>query len=121
MTMIEVVIAIMLLSGALLGMGAFLAQFAKAGATMQTRTTANQLVADRLEEVKGAVRYAAIDSLYAKTEASIPNSPGFTRQTLVSHVGGGPPDLVDYRIVTVIVTSPSLKRPAKKTTIISAF
>lgn len=113
--------AITLLTGALLGMGAFLARFAKASAAMQTRTTANQLVADRLEEVKGAVRYSAIDSIYAKTEASVPSAPGFTRQTLVSHVGGGPPDLVDYRVITVIVTSPSLTRPAKKTTIISAF
>lgn len=121
MTMIEVVMAIMLLSGALLGMGAFLGQFAKATGTMQIRMTANQLVADRLEEVKGAVRYSAIDSIYAKTETSIPNAPGFTRQTLISHVGGGPPDLVDYRIVTVIVTSPSLQSPSKKTTIISAF
>ena len=119
--MIEVVMAIMLLTGALLGMGAFLGQFAKAGSTMQIRTTANQLVADRLEEVKGAVRYSAIDSIYAKTESPVANNPAFTRQTLVSHVGGGPPDLVDYRIVTVIVTSPALKRPAKKTTIISAF
>ena len=57
------------------------------------------------------------------TEAagSITGYPKFTRQTLVERVGGGPTDLVDYKIITVLVSTPALKIPVKKTTIISDF
>jgi prepilin-type N-terminal cleavage/methylation domain-containing protein len=121
MTMIEVVIAMVLLTGCLLSMGTFVGRFAKATRLMNTRNTASELVADRIEDVKGAVRYSAIDSIYAITENSIAGTPGFIRRTLVTHVGGGGPDLDDYKIVTVIVTSPQLSAPSKKTTIIAAF
>jgi hypothetical protein len=55
------------------------------------------------------------------TETAIPNHPGFTRQTLVTHTGGLPPSRDDYKTVTVIVTKPTLLTPAKKTTIIAVF
>lgn len=121
MTLIEVIMAISLLSVSLLSMGVFVGKFAKATRMMNSRNTASELVADRIEEVKGAARYSAIDSLYAVTETSITGFPGFTRKTMVAHVGGGAPDLDDYKVVTVIVTSGQLTSPSKKTTIISAF
>jgi hypothetical protein len=46
---------------------------------------------------------------------------GFTRQTLVTHTGGGASDLYDYETVTVIVTNTRLTSPVKKTDIIAAF
>ncbi len=121
MTMVEVIMAILLLTVCLLSMGVFVGRFAKATRVSNTRNTASELVADRIEDVKGAVRYSAIDSLYVGTETNISGAPGFTRKTLVTHVGGGAPDLDDYRVVTVIVTSPQLTSASKKTTIISAF
>lgn len=120
MTLIEVIVAIVLLSGALLSMGAFLARYSNVSATMSRRIEANELVADRLEEVKGALKYSAIDS-YAKTEASIAGHPGLARQTLVTRTGGVAPAFYDYKTVTVIVNGPGLKTPSKKTTIISVF
>jgi Tfp pilus assembly protein PilV len=121
MTLIEVILAMMLLTGALLGMGAFLARYANVSGTMARRVEANELVADRLEEVKGAIRYSAIDTIYAKTESSIPSHPGLTRQTLVTHTGGTAPSFYDYKTVTVIVNGPGLRAPSKKTTVISVF
>lgn len=121
MTLIEVVMAIVILTVCLLSVSAFVGRFAKATRLMNARNTASELVADRIEDVKGAVRYSAIDSIYAVNENSISGSPGFTRRTLVSHVGGGGPDLDDYKIITVIVTSNQLASPSKKTTIIAAF
>ena len=88
---------------------------------MQRRIEANELVADRLEEVKGALSYTTIEANFAKTEASITGHPGLTRQTLVTHTGGAAPSLYDYKTVTVIVNGPGLKTPSKKTTIISIF
>jgi prepilin-type N-terminal cleavage/methylation domain-containing protein len=121
MTLIEVIVSIVLLSGALLSMGAFIARYANVSGTMQRRIEANELVADRLEEVKGALSYTTIEANFAKTEASITGHPGLTRQTLVTHTGGAAPSLYDYKTVTVIVNGPGLKTPSKKTTIISIF
>lgn len=121
MTLIECIVAIVLLSMSLLAMTAFMARYANVSGTMARRSEANELVADRLEEVKGAIRYSAIDSLYAKTENSITGHPGLTRQTLVTHTGGAAPSLYDYKTVTVIVTGPGLVTPSKKTTVISVF
>lgn len=120
-TLIEVMIAMMITAVVTLGMGAFMVQFTRSVATANVRTTANELVADRLEEVKGATRYDAIDSLYAGTETAIPGHAGFERTTLVTRVGGLPPDLYDYRLVTVIVSGRNLAQPVKKTTVVSAF
>jgi prepilin-type N-terminal cleavage/methylation domain-containing protein len=121
MTLIEVIVAMVLLTGAMLSMGAFVARYANVSGTVSRRVEANELVADRLEEVKGALRYSAIDSVYAKTESSITGHPGLTRQTLVTRTGGAAPSLYDYKTVTVIVNGPGLKTPSKKTTVISVF
>ena len=121
MTLIEVIVAMVLLTGALLSMGAFIARYANVTGSVSRRSEANELVADRLEEVKGALRYSAIDSLYAKTEPTIVGHPGLTRQTLVTRTGGAAPSLYDYKTVTVIVNGPGLKTPSKKTTVISVF
>lgn len=120
MTIIEVIVAMTLLTGALLAMGAFIARFAQVTGNTTVRAEANELVADRLEEVKGSMKYATIES-YAKTEPAIPKHPGFARQTLVTHTGGVPQALYDYKTVTVLVTGPSLATPAKKSTIISVY
>lgn len=121
MTLIECIIALVLLSGAMLSMTAFMGRYAKLTGSMARRSEANELVADRLEEVKGAIRYSAIDSLYAKTELTITGHPGLTRQTLVARTGGTAPSLYDYKTITVIVNGPGLVTPSKKTTVISVF
>jgi prepilin-type N-terminal cleavage/methylation domain-containing protein len=121
MTLIEVIVAMVLLTGALLSMGAFIARYANVNGSVQRRIEANELVADRLEEVKGSIKYATIDSVYAKTEPTITGHPGLTRQTVITHTGGAAPSFYDYKTVTVIVKGPGLKSPSKKTTIISVF
>ena len=121
MTLIEVIVAMTLLAGALLAMGAFIARYAKVAGAMSIRSEANELVADRLESVKGATKYATIEAIYSGSEPSIPNHPGFARQTLVTHTGGTPPSPDDYKTVTVIVSGPALSKPAKKSTVVAVF
>jgi prepilin-type N-terminal cleavage/methylation domain-containing protein len=121
MTLVEVIVAMVLLAGALLSMGAFIARYATVTGAMAIRSEANELVADRLEAVKGALKYSTIEANFAATEQSISSHPGFKRVTIVTHTGGLPPSLYDYKTVTVIVTSPVLNTPAKKSTIISVF
>jgi prepilin-type N-terminal cleavage/methylation domain-containing protein len=123
MTLIEVIIATVILGGALMSLAGFVAKFAHTVSDADIRGIAAELAADRIEMVKAATQYATIDSLYATTEGrgTITGYPKFTRQTLIKRVGGGPGDIVDYRIVTVVVMAPPLRTPVRKTTIISDF
>jgi prepilin-type N-terminal cleavage/methylation domain-containing protein len=121
MTLIEVMIAVVILTTAVLGMGKFMTSFVHNVSTDNLNAVASQLVASRLEEVKGATNYNTLETVFAKSESSLPPYTGFTRSTLIKHIGGGPADLYDYKTVTVIVTLPGGTQQVKKTTIISAF
>lgn len=117
MTLMEVMVAMVILTGALLGMGRFITSFSHSTADGALSSTASDLVLDRLEFVKASRPYANLPSFIA-TEVAIPNYPGFTRQTQVLRTNNA---TTDYTAVTVTVTHPSLSRPVKKTTIIGAF
>lgn len=121
MTLVEVLVSVVLLSGVLLGMGAFSASMARTSGTARVTATATQLVADRLELVKTAPRYTAIESLYVAMETSIAGQSGYTRKTLVRRVGGLPTDSIDYKIVTVEVAHAAIAKPVRKSTIIAPY
>lgn len=121
MTLVEVLVSVVLLAGVLLGMGAFSAAMARTSGTARVTASATQLVADRLEIVKTAPRYTAIESLYVAVEMSIPGQSGYTRKTLVRRVGGQPTDSIDYKIVTVEVSHAAIPKPVRKSTIIAPF
>jgi hypothetical protein len=78
------------------------------------------LASDRIDSVKHSPDYTTIDTM-AATESINADSSIFMRQTVVQHIGGGASDTLDYRVVTVAVTMPSVATPVRKTTIISAF
>lgn len=120
-TLIEVMVALGIFAGALLSLAAFSGRFAHAVSEGTARTTAVELAAERIETVKSGTKYALLESQFAGTESSIVGATGFSRQTLITRVGGSPSDLVDYKIVTVIVSSDALKTPIRKTSIISEF
>lgn len=121
-TLVEVVVALLILGMALLGLALFVSRMAHAGTSSHLLGTASELAADRIETIKSATTYAGLGS-FAGTETTIPGigNSGFTRQTIIRHVGGGTSDSVDYRIVTVIVTNPAMTDSVRKTTIIAAF
>lgn len=121
MTLIEVMMAVTILATAMLSIAGFMGKFARIVATSDVKNTANELASQRLEEIKNAPRYAAIDTLYPGTVAMSTPYTGYSRQTLVTHTGGGPADLYDYKTITVVVSNSRLSTPIKRTTIIAAF
>jgi Tfp pilus assembly protein PilV len=121
MTLIEVMIALVMLSTVLLGMATFMAGYGRAVGTSSARATARELVAERLEYVKGATQYPSIEATYGGIETAIPGHPGYLRRTLVMRVGGRPSDKYDHKVITVVVEGPGLEKPVKKTSVISAF
>lgn len=121
MTLVEVLVSMVLMAGVLLALGRFSGTLARTTGMARLTATATQLVADRLETVKGTPRYTAIESLYVSIETNIPGFGGFTRQTAVLRVGGTSTDSLDYKIVTVTVSNPSLTKAVRKSTVIAPF
>ena len=120
-TLVEVIVALAILSGVMLGLGMFSVRLSQATSAARLRVTAAQLAADRLEAAKGAVRYTAIESLFVATEASITGYPGYARRTWVTRVGGTASDTIDYKIVTVQVTNAQMTGNVRKTTVIAPY
>jgi prepilin-type N-terminal cleavage/methylation domain-containing protein len=121
MTLIEVLIALTILAGAMLSIAAYMTKFARAVSASDIKATANEIAASQIETVKNAPRYSAIDSLYVGTIRMPAPYQAYTRQTLVTRTGGGGADFYDYKTVTVIVRNPRLSKPVEKTSIIAAF
>lgn len=122
-SLVEVIVALGLLTVVLLGLALFVSNMAHNTSDSRLLGTASELAANRLETIKSATDYASIDT-FAVKETSIPGSStyaGFVRQTYVQHVGGAVSDSVDYRIVTVVVSNPAMSDTVKKTTAIAAF
>jgi prepilin-type N-terminal cleavage/methylation domain-containing protein len=120
-SLIEVMIAMVILGGVLLALGRFVATFAHGEADSSVRATASTLAADRIEQVRGATNYAALDTAFGRTEPTVEGFPRFSRQTVIQRTGGGPSATIDYKTVTVIVSNPALPTPIRRTTIIPDF
>ncbi len=121
MTLVEVMIAVTILATAMLSIASFMGKFARIAAVSDVKNTANELASQRLEEIKNAPRYTAIDTLYPGTVVLATPYVGYTRTTQVTHTGGGSSDLYDYKTITVTVSNPRLGTPIKRTTMIAAF
>ncbi|MGH7674001.1 MAG: type IV pilus modification PilV family protein [Gemmatimonadales bacterium] len=116
-TLIEVLVAMVLLAGVLLVFGSATSRSVTVVTTSTQQAGAIQLVEDRIDQVRMYPNYTLLDSLYAKTEASLPGWPGFQRvTTMVRTTSGGN----DYKMVTVTVTGPGLKAPVARTVTIAA-
>jgi prepilin-type N-terminal cleavage/methylation domain-containing protein len=117
MTLIEVMIALVILTGALLGMGKFITSFSHATSDGALSSVASDLVLDRLETIKGSTAYVSLDA-YAVTESAITGFAGYKRVTQVTRTLDA---TQDYKAITVTVSNPALSTPVKKSTIIAAF
>jgi prepilin-type N-terminal cleavage/methylation domain-containing protein len=120
-SLVELLVAVAILGGALLSLAAFTLKFARSNSSARVALEAYELAAGRIEQVKSSPRYEVLDSLFEKTEPAVPGFPGFQRKTTVTRVGGTPVDSVDYQAVTVTVSHASLRKPVARTVFIAAF
>lgn len=118
LTLIETLIALTILTGAMLGMGTFVSRLSHSSGTGYEMSMAGDLAVARLEQVKAYPVYASLEAKFVATETGIAGYPGFTRQTYITHTST---TRADYKIVTVVVTASALSTPMKKTSVIAAF
>ena len=120
MTLIEIIIALTILSVVVLGMGQFAFNFSRAERQSEARTIGVFLADQRLSEIRSSPNYSAIDSIYGVAEPTISGFTGYARSTTIVHTGGPKPLTNDYKTVTVTVTAPTLASAVKKTIVVAA-
>ena len=124
MTLIEVMLAVVILSVTMLGLANFMRKFQHLTSDTTNSTLASDLATQRVETVKGWRKYSTLISTYngvTETFASDPVYVGFTRTTKVVTCSGCPSATNDYVIVTVSVTGNNLATALTKTTYIAKF
>lgn len=120
MTLVEVIVAMMLLVGVVLVLGGFSAKFAQASNQAHLIVLANEIAATRLDAVRQQPTYISIDTL-VRTDTVKADFSSYTRRTQIVRVGGAVTDSVDYKLVTVTVTHPAMRKIVTKTTAVAAF
>ncbi len=120
-TMIEVMIAMVILTTVMLGLGAFAVKFTRTTGQSDTRTVAVNLAEQRIDELRAAPNYSGLETNYVGTETAIAGFTGYTRSTVITHTGGPRPTYTnDYKTVTVQVAAPGLAAPVTKTIVVAA-
>ncbi len=121
-TIIEICIAIVILTVAVLGLAASSGQMLSPVNDAESDFVALQHVEDRLSEIRLDPRYGALDSLYAAEETDLPGLTGASRVTELARTrtrqSGG--RYVDYWTVVVTVSGGGLKEPVFRKLIIAA-
>ena len=114
-TLVEVVVALVILSTAVLGLAATSSRLATTANTAELRALALEAVEDRVAEVRLDPRYSALDSLYDGTETDILGTSlaGYDRTTTITRVLSTSP-VMDFTRVTVEVTGPLLTEPISR-------
>jgi type II secretory pathway pseudopilin PulG len=109
-TLIEITIAILILTAAVLGIAASTGRMIAPTGEAEIEFKALQIIEDRLAAIRLEPRYGVLDSLFSGTQSTLPGLPGYTRTTLVERheipqTGG---KILDYTEVVVTVSGPGL-------------
>ncbi len=127
MTLIEVIIAVMILSGTLIGLSNFTRRFQHLTNNHDALAIASELATGRMEVLKLHRTYSTLVSAFDGTtetsstaaNPSMSQFPGYTRTTAA--VRTGPSSTADYVTVTVTVTNTATSTTVSKSLVIAAF
>jgi prepilin-type N-terminal cleavage/methylation domain-containing protein len=120
-TLVEICVALVILAVAVLGISASAGQLASLSAGAESRALALQSVNDRLSLVQLSQNYAALDSVFTKTESNMPTT-GMTRVTDLVRTQTAMPggQFIDYTTITVTVSGPRVTPPISRSLIVGA-
>lgn len=127
MTIIEVLFAVVIMSGVMLALSRFGIQFSQASRDSAYLTMASDLATSRLEAIRAHGTYSTIvstfngDSENSADAGANPSMVGYDDYTRTTAASATLTDSTDYVTVTVTVTSPHLTLPVSKTVVIGFF
>ena len=121
-TLVELVVALVILAVALLGLSASTTGLVRSVSEEEIKATLLQAVEDRISEVRMDPRYGGLETLYENEESDVLGLDGYTRSTAVERVeasvaGGG---VRDYTVVVVTVKGPGLEEPLSRRVVVAA-
>lgn len=117
-TLIEVIVAIAILGGVALTVGAATGKLVRNSGDDRIATQAAAAAEAQLALVQVWPEYATIDSAFAGTAADTPQT-GWTRVTTVVRTGGTG-QANDYKKITVTITAPGLLSPVRRSLTVAA-
>jgi prepilin-type N-terminal cleavage/methylation domain-containing protein len=118
MTLIEIMVALVILSGSLIAMGNFMGKFTHAQRLASLRADAIDIASNLIDSVGHDSSYAKVPTDFARTVTTTRDNATFTRVTTIKQIGGGVASAVNYYIVTTAVTWPGSPTPVKKSIVI---
>jgi prepilin-type N-terminal cleavage/methylation domain-containing protein len=123
MTLIECMVALVILSGSLLALGNFMGKYAHTETMAAASGGALDLATNQIDSIKHYTVYANIPTTFAGSQTITEGSGSkYTRTTSIKHIGGGPTDTLDVMVATVHVTpNDSTGAGVTKTLVIGAF
>ncbi|HXI20310.1 MAG TPA: type II secretion system protein [Gemmatimonadales bacterium] len=122
-SLIEVMIALVILTVVALSLGRFVGNFSHAVATSTVRTTAVAVAQERIDSIRAAASPAVYPSLMPlfndEFVTGFPGYPSMRRMTaVVRHTGTNPTR--DYTVITVTVAEPTMGPAIALTTVVAA-
>jgi prepilin-type N-terminal cleavage/methylation domain-containing protein len=125
MTIIEVLFAIVILSGVMLSLSRFGQSFTRAARNAANLAIASDLATARLEIIRGHGDYGTIVTTYGGASetsggAANPSMTGYDGYTRTTAAVRTQTDTTDFVTVTVTVTASVLTSPVAKTLVIAA-
>lgn len=118
-TLIEIMIALVILTVGILGVASATGGFVRNVAMGDIRASAIQLADDKIAEARMTPNYDSLSVWLAGSESSFPTLTGFTRVTQVNRIGG-PNSTVDHTKITVTVNGPGLENPIVRSITLAA-
>ena len=120
-TIVEVLLALLLLSFVVLGFQAATGEIIHYAGQSDRGLAAVQLAEDRLELIRLDPDYEMLESRYEAVESTLPSHPGLTRTTVIARtVDSTATGLLDYLRITVSVDGAGLRSPVARTVVVAA-
>jgi prepilin-type N-terminal cleavage/methylation domain-containing protein len=117
-SLIEVMLAVVILGIVLVGVARYTGQFLHTVSTSTVRTVAAEVARERISLVDMDPSYTTLGATWAGTQTGFPGYPNMSRVTTVSRVTGNAPPR-DYTIVTVRVSEPTMGQAIDVTTMVA--
>lgn len=123
-TVIEVMLAVIIMSVVALSLGRVLGTFHHTVAVANLRTTASSVAQERMEEVRAfnsPLQYPTLVAQFnATTTTGFPGYPNMVRTTRVVRAQTvAPAPVTDVTTITVTVSEPTLAQPVSYTTVVA--
>lgn len=117
-TLIEVMLAVVLLGITLVSIARYNGQFLHTVSTSTVRIVAAEVARERISLVDMDPSYTTLAATWSGTQTGFPGYPNMVRTTTVSRITGNAPPR-DYTLVTVQVTEPTMGPAVDVTTVVA--